>query len=69
MALAWFPCVVGTPDRVTEKSVLHDPLSTVTYTTHKVFGNVMKVRQMNSSGAWFRETGEFIGFLERYTPR
>jgi hypothetical protein len=49
--------------------ILNDPLRTVTYATHKVFGNVIKVRRPDGSGAWFRENGEFIGFLERYTPR
>jgi hypothetical protein len=49
--------------------VLNDPLSTVTSATHKVFGNVVKVRRTDGSGVWFRENGEFIGFLERYTPR
>ena len=49
--------------------ILNDPLCTVTYATHKVFGNVIKVRRTDGSGAWFRENGEFIGFLERYTPR
>ena len=50
-------------------AILNDPLSTVTYATHKVFGNVIKVRRTDGSGVWFRENGEFIGFLERYTPR
>ena len=49
--------------------ILNDPLCTVTYAAHKVFGNVIKVRRADGSGAWFRENGEFIGFLERYTPR
>lgn len=49
--------------------ILNDPLGTVIYATHKAFGNVIKVRRMDGSGAWFRENGEFIGFLERYTPR
>jgi hypothetical protein len=49
--------------------ILNDPSSTVIYATHKVFGNVIKVRRTDGSGVWFRENGEFIGFLERYTPR
>ena len=48
---------------------LNDPLHTVTYATHKLFWDVIKVRRTDGSGAWFREHGEFIGFLERYTPR
>ena len=51
------------------EAILNDPLSTVTYATHKVFGRVIKVRRADGSGVWFREHGEFIGFLERYTPR
>jgi filamentous hemagglutinin len=49
--------------------ILNDPLSTVTFATHKVFGNVIRVRRTDGSGVWFRENGELIGFLERYTPR
>ena len=49
--------------------ILNDPLRTVTYATHKVFGNVITVRRTDGSGVWFRENGAFIGFLERYTPR
>ena len=50
-------------------AILNDPLSTGTYATHKVFGNVIRVQRTDGSGAWFRENGGFIGFLERYTPR
>jgi hypothetical protein len=35
----------------------------------KVFGTVIKVRRLDGSGAWWKETGEFIGFLERYPPK
>ena len=49
--------------------ILNDPLNIVTYATHKVFGNVIKVRRTDGSGVWLRESGEFIGFLERYTLR
>ncbi|HEX6904369.1 MAG TPA: Ig-like domain-containing protein [Thermoanaerobaculia bacterium] len=41
----------------------------VTTATHKEFGNVVKVRRSDGAGFWFKESGEFIGFLERYTPR
>ena len=49
--------------------ILNDPASTVIYAIHKIFGDVIKVRRTDGSGVWFRENGEFIGFLERYTPR
>jgi hypothetical protein len=34
-----------------------------------VFGNVVSVRRADGAGFWFKESGQFIGFLERYTPR
>ena len=37
--------------------ILHDPLSTVTSATHKVFGNVIRVRRTDGSSVWFRENG------------
>ena len=37
--------------------------------THPTFGNVIRVRLPDGSGAWWKESGEFIGFLERYTPQ
>jgi RHS repeat-associated protein len=37
--------------------------------THPTFGNVIRVRLPDGSGAWWKENGEFIGFLERYTPQ
>jgi hypothetical protein len=36
---------------------------------HPTFGDVIRVRLPDGSGAWWRENGEFIGFLERYTPQ
>ena len=39
---------------------------TVTKTTHKVFGDVTKVRLPNGAGAWWKADGSFIGFLELY---
>jgi hypothetical protein len=41
----------------------------VTAATHPVFGNVVSVRRADGAGFWFKESGQFIGFLERYTPR
>jgi hypothetical protein len=41
----------------------------VTTATHPVFGSVIRVRRADGAGFWFKESGEFIGFLERYTPR
>ncbi|MBU1218229.1 hypothetical protein KKF34_14335 [Myxococcota bacterium] len=41
---------------------------TMTQGYHKVFGNVIKVRLPNGAGAWWKSSGEFIGFLERFTP-
>jgi hypothetical protein len=35
----------------------------------QVFGEVVKVRLADGSGAWWKATGEFIGFLERFTSR
>ena len=42
---------------------------TSTIGTHKVFGEVIRVRLADGAGAWWKTSGEFIGFLERYTPR
>jgi hypothetical protein len=40
----------------------------VTTTTHPIFGDVTKVRLPDGRGVWFRQNGELIGLLERYTP-
>jgi hypothetical protein len=37
---------------------------TVTQSTHKAFGDVIKVRMSNGAGAWWKADGSFIGFLE-----
>ena len=37
--------------------------------SHPTFGAVIKIRFTNGAGAWWKKTGEFIGFLEPYTPR
>ena len=50
-------------------NILDDPTSTVSHAQHPVFGNVVKVRRTDGSGFWFKENGEFIGFLEKYLPR
>lgn len=51
------------------KEILDNPDSVVSYHEHPVFGKVVKIRQPDGLGAWFKETGEFIGFLERYTVK
>lgn len=48
------------------KEILANPDSVVSYHEHPIFGKVVKIRQPDGHGAWFKETGEFIGFLERY---
>jgi RHS repeat-associated protein len=40
-----------------------------TFGNHPTFGNVIRVRLPDGSGAWWKENGEFIGYLERYTPK
>ena len=40
-----------------------------TFGNHPTFGNVIGVRLPNESRAWWKEYGEFIGYLERYTPK
>ncbi len=42
---------------------------TVTTATHRRFGEVIKIRLANGAGAWWKANGDFIGFLERFTPR
>lgn len=42
---------------------------TATVSNHEVFGEVVQLRLADGAGAWSKTTGEFIGFLERYTPR
>jgi hypothetical protein len=42
---------------------------TVSTKVHPTFGNVISVRMSNGAGIWFKESGEWIGFLERYTTR
>jgi hypothetical protein len=53
------------------RDLLKDVLEngTVSESAHKVFGDVIKVRLQNGAGAWWKKTGEFIGWLEPYTPR
>jgi hypothetical protein len=41
----------------------------VTTAIHKVYGPIVKVRLSDGAGAWWKSNGEFIGFLERFTPR
>ena len=41
----------------------------VTRSTHNVFGAIMDVRFPSGAGARFSEAGDFIGLLERFTPR
>ena len=41
----------------------------VSTATHPVFGDVVRMRLADGAGIWFRNDGEFIGFLERYTSR
>ena len=42
---------------------------TITRSTHGVFGSIMDVRLASGAGVRFTEAGEFIGLLERFTPR
>jgi len=49
------------------QEILESPEQATSVSTHKVFGDVIKVRLPDGSGAWFKANGEFIGFLERYT--
>jgi streptogramin lyase len=46
------------------EAVLDHPESVVTNQEHPVFGKVVKVRTPDGQGVWFKESGEFIGFLE-----
>ena len=51
------------------QEILESPEQATSVSTHKVYGDVIKVRLPDGSGAWFKVNGEFIGFLERYTPK
>lgn len=49
------------------RELLDDPNVAVTHQNHNVFGPVVKLRAPDGHGAWFKQDGDFIGFLERYS--
>lgn len=51
------------------REILENPERSVATSSHKTFGEVLKVRLPNGQGAWFKVDGEFIGFLEPHTPK
>jgi hypothetical protein len=48
---------------------LSDTTGKVIRAKHKVWGDVIYVRLADGKGAVWKATGEFISFLERYTPK
>jgi len=42
---------------------------TMSRATHPVHGNVVRMRNAEGGGIMLKESGEFIGFFERYTKR
>ena len=64
---------VRTPVERTEigRQLIQDTLETgdVSAKDHPEYGDVVRVRGPDGSGIWFTANGDFIGFLERYTPR